>query len=474
MKYALAFTVALWLLSKANSKLLCFFVMCRSKRHPLYPQGQVEEPRIVVHPTSHCANQTSFLSLICIAYVGRETSYQPTTITWYNGANEQLANSSHVTIYSNIVLIDGLVFIESTLEARTIYSHLTGQSSCVVSNVIGQDRASWILMYESQPPVTVIVKPSSQIVNYTSTVRMICLALVHEELASDTIITWWGEFCQITNNTETAIYTSRISSGDLLFVESLLEICSVNYMHIGELSCVAENSLGRDIANWTVQPPVKYPPPRLALIQNNVLLNYGEMVNATCSASVGPQEAYSIDSLEIMWLDANGQQIIPIFNHTDIHREMFVIDGNVFITLTLEIDSLSHQYLGDLQCTVRSVFGTESANFTIQIYEILTSPQLILTPLNQSVDCRSRVTLTCVINAFPIPDVQWYFNGTSVDNRASNNVNINKYHGSAIGLNFTEAYLDICDFNDDNVGYYWCSALNMFGNYTTDQGVSIA
>ena len=123
-----------------------------------------------MHPTSHCANQTSFLSLTCIAYVGQETSYQPTTITWYNGANEQLANSSHVTIYSNIVVIDGLVFIESTLEARIVYSHLTGQSSCVVSNVIGQDRASWILMYESQPPVTVMMKPSSQIVNYTTTV----------------------------------------------------------------------------------------------------------------------------------------------------------------------------------------------------------------------------------------------------------------------------------------------------------------
>ena len=424
-----------------------------------------------MHPTSQCANQTSFLSLTCIAYVGQETSYQPTTITWYNGANEQLANSSHVTIYSNVVVIDGLVFIESTLEARTVYSHLTGQSSCVVANLRGQDRASWILVYDSQPPVTVIMKPSSQIVNYTGTVRMTCLALVHEESANDTIITWWGEFGQITNNTATAIYTSRISSGDRLFVESLLEICSVNYMHIGELSCVAENTLGRDIANWTIEPPVKYPPPRLTFTQNNVRLNYGEMVNATCSASVGPQEAYSIDTLEMMWLDTNGQQIIAIANQTDIYTEMFVIDGNVFITLTLEIDSVSLRYLGDLQCIVRSIFGTESANFTVQIYEILTSPELILTPLNQSVDCRSRVTLACVINAFPIPEVQWHLNGAPVDNRVSDNLDINKYHGSAIGLNFTETYLDICDFNDVNVGYYWCSAFNMFGNYTSDPGL---
>lgn len=438
----------------------------------IHSLGQGEEPQIVVSPTSQCANQTSFLSMTCIAYVGQETTYQPTSITWYNGVNEQIANSSQVTIYSNVVVIDGLVFIESTLEARTVYSHLTGQSSCVVANARGQDRASWITMYDIEPPMTITMKPANQIANYTSTLRMTCLALVRQEEANDTTITWWGEFSEITNNTETTIYTNRVWSEDLLFIESMLEVCSINYMHLGELSCIAENSFGRDIANWTVEPPVKYPPPSLTIFPSKVVLNYGEMINVTCNASVGPLEAYGIDPSEIMWLDTNGQQIMPIADQVNIYTATTMFGTNVFVISTLEINSIDPQHVGGIECAVESTFGTDTATFTVETYEILTSPELIITPwpLNWTVDCRSRVTITCTISAFPIPDVQWSFNSDYVDNGASDNVNINHYYGSTIGLNFTETYLDICDFNGDNVGYYWCSALNILGNYTSNPG----
>ena len=369
-----------------------------------------------------------------------------------------------------MVVIDGMVFIESTLEARTVYSHLTGQSSCVVANARGQDRASWILIYDNQPPVTVIMKPANQSVNYTSTVRMTCQALVHREVSNDTVITWWGEFGQITNNTETGIFTNRIWSGGLQFVESLLEVCSVNYMHIGNLSCIAQNSLGRDIANWTAEPPVRYPPPQTTITQSNVRLNYRGTLNATCNVSIGPQEAYRIDPTEFIWLDANGQQIMPIANEINIYRTTNIINGNVFMTLSLGIDSIGSQHVGDLQCVARSIFGRDNVTLTVEIYETLTSPELLLTPFDQSVDCRSGATVTCAIAAFPIPEVQWYFNGVRLDNGASDNVYINAYYGSAVGLNFTETYLDICDFGDDNVGYYSCSAFNTLGNYTSDAG----
>ena len=469
----ISFIGQLFMTELANSRVAtyvyAYMVSLYGVKFPfLHCIGQAEEPRIVVSPTSHCANQTSFLSLTCIAYVGQQATYQPTTITWYNGVNEQLSNNSQVTIYSNVVMIDSLVFIESTLEANVVYSHLTGQSSCVVSNTIGQDRASWVLMYDIQPPVTVTMKPANQIVNYTGVVRMNCLALIHQEAENDTVITWWGEFGQITNDTETTIYTNRITSGDLIFVESVLEVCSVNYMHLGRLACVAENAFGRDVANWTIEPPVRYPQPRLTLTQSNVRLSYGGMINVSCNASVGPQEAYNIDSSDIMWLDAYGQQIMPIDNQINVYQTVNTVGNNVFVTLTLGINSISANHVGDLECAVESIFGTDSATFTVQTYEILTSPELMITPLNRTVDCRSRATLTCIITAFPIPDVQWYFNGIYVDTSASDNVNVNHYYGSLIGLNFTETYLDVCDFNDENVGYYSCSALNVLGNYTSN------
>ena len=429
--------------------------------------GQAEQPRIVVSPSYHCANQTSFLSWTCIAYVGQQSSYQPTTITWFNGANEQLSNNSQVTIYSNVVVINGLVFIESTLEASVVYSHLTGESSCVVSNTMGQDRASWVLMYYIPPPVTVIVKPANLVANYTGAVRMTCLALIQQEQENDTAITWWGESGQITNDTEIAIYTNRVTSGEFIFIESLLEVCYVNYMHLGRLACVAENAFGWDIANWTVEPPIRYPSPRLTVTPSTARLSYGGTVNVSCTANVGPQAAYNIDPPEVMWTDVYGQQIMPIDNQIDVYRTMNTIGGNVIVTLTLGINSIGVNHVGDLQCVVSSIFGTDSATFTVQTYEILTTPELLLTPLNRTIDCRSRATLTCVITAYPVPDVQWYFNGAYVDTTASENVNVNHYYGSAVGLNFTETYLDICDFNDENVGSYWCSASNVLGNYTS-------
>ena len=436
----------------------------------MFLSGQAEAPSIVVSPLSHCANQTSFVRWICIAYVGQEAAYQPTTVTWYNGANEELANSSQLTIYRNVVVMDGLVFVESTLEANTVYSHLTGQSSCVVANARGQDRASWILSYDIQPPVTVTMKPANQIVNYTGTVRMTCLTLVHQEVENDTVITWWGEYGQISNDTDTGttIYTNRIWSGDLLFIESLLEVCSVNYTHLGRLSCMAENGLGVDIANWTVEPPVKYPPPTLTIIENSKLLSYGGMINASCNASVGPQEALSIDPSDIFWLDANGQEITPIPNQVNIYETTNTIGNNVFVISQLSINEIGPEHVGDLRCVARGIFGTGNAVLNVQIYEILKSPEMIMTPLNQTVDCTSRVTMTCAINAFPIPAIQWYFNNSIVESGAMDNIYINEYYGSTIRLNFTETYLDICNFNDDNIGYYWCSALNVFGNYTSD------
>ena len=241
-------------------------------------------------------------------------------------------------------------------------------------------------------------------------------------------------------------------------------------MHLGELSCVAENALGRDVAYWMLEPPIKYLPPRLSISQTNVLLSYGGMINASCNVSIGPQEAYDIDPSEIEWLDANGAQISTNPGEINIYTMTSNIGGNIFTTSMLQIERIGPQHVGNLECVVKGIFGTDSANITVQIYEVLTSPELIMIPHNQTVDCRSRLTITCVINAFPVPQVQWYFNSANIDNSASDNVYINDFYGSTIGLNFTETYMDICDFSDDNIGYYWCSASNILGNYTSDPG----
>ena len=295
--------------------------------------------------------------MTCVAYLGREATYRPTSITWYNELNEQIINSSQVTINSSITIIEGHVFMESVLVACTVYSDLIGQSSCVVNNIGGEDSATWSTAYDIEPPVVITTKPANQIVDYYTNLPMTCLALVHQEETNDTDITWWGESGQIVDTTETLIYTSRVWVENTLFVESTLVVCGVQYEHFGRISCIVENSLGRDIVKWRIDPPTDHLP-----------------------------------------------------------------------------------------------------------------PLIILSPVNQNADCRGRVTMTCVVNAFPSADIWWTLNDTYMDDQTSGGINVISNDETIFGLNFTEAFLEVCNFNDDKVGYYRCSASNIFGNYTSDPG----
>ena len=303
-------------------------------------------------------NLTTPQRITCIAYLGRETTYQPTNFAWYNSLNERISNSPHVTINTSISIIEGHVFIESVLLACQVYSDLIGQTSCVVTNVGGEDRAEWNTAYTTEPPVVITTKPANQIVDYYSYLEMTCLTLINQEEANDTQITWWGEFGQLTDTEDTLIYTNRIWAENTLFIESTLVVCGVEYEHFGRLSCIAQNSLGRDIVNWNIDPPTVHAP-----------------------------------------------------------------------------------------------------------------PLVIMGPINQTVDCRGRVTLACVVNAFPTADVWWTFNDTyMIGNEMNDNVMIKSNDNTIFGFNFTEAFLNLCNFNNDNVGYYQCSASNMFGNHTSIPG----
>lgn len=247
--------------------------------------------------------------------------------------------------------------MESALVACTVYSDLIGQASCVVTNTGGEDSASWSTAFDIQPPVVIATKPATQIVEYYSDLQMTCLAVVNDEETNETDITWWGEFGQIVDTDETLIYTSREWVENTLFVESTLVICGVEYENFGSISCRAENSLGRDVVKWRIDPPIDHLP-----------------------------------------------------------------------------------------------------------------PLIILSPVNQNADCRGRVTLTCVVNAYPSADVWWTFNDTYMDEQIATGYNVITNDETIFGLNFTEAFLEVCNFNDDKVGYYRCMASNIFGNYTSNPG----
>ena len=423
-------------------------------------------PRIIVSPVSQRINYTSPLRMTCIAYLGRETVVDSSSsLSWYTEAREVITNSTQVNVYSTAVVRQGLVFMESILEACAVYSNLVGELSCGVMNGGGEDSARWNITYDVGPPVIVVSKPASQVVNYTSALQMNCTSLVLREESSDSNIAWWVENTQIRNSSETLIYTNRERVGNMVFIRSTLVVSRITYSHLGELSCIAENSLGRDVATWTLTPTVEYPPPIVTTTSGTKLVYFGEPINATCTANVGPIKAYNMYPSMIVWFDTYGQQIRPATNQIYINTSVTIVGGNTILESTLLINRVDVQHVGVLECQVDNLFGIDYATVSVNTYEALRAPRLLLAPVNQTIDCRSRVTLVCVVNAFPLPDIWWTFNDIRVD---PGNANILENGVSRFGQNFSESYLDICEF--EQPGYFKCSASNSLGNATSNPG----
>ena len=407
--------------------------------------------------------------MICVAYVGSDTERQPDSLAWFTERNELIINSSQITIYNTVLTRQGQVFVESILEACSVSSYLIGQLSCRVSSVGGEDNARWNITYDIAPPIIIVNKPTSQVVDYTTTLRMNCTALVVNEVASDSNITWWTESSQVYNRSGTTIYTRRVRNGNMLYVQSVLTISSISYLHLGEFTCRAENSLGRDIAWWTITTLIEYPAPSLTVTPTAMLVNFRDTVSARCTANIGPQRAYNIDPSMIMWLDVYGKPIQPSTNQIYINGSMSIVDGNIILESTLLINSIDFQHVGYLVCQVENAFGADYATINVDTYETLTAPLLLVAPVNQTVqDCRSRVTLACIVNAFPTPDIWWTFNDVYIDNETSTDFNIFESGVNGFRLNFSESYLDICGF--EQIGHYKCIASNALGNVTSNPG----
>lgn len=428
-------------------------------------------PRIIVAPASQQVNYTSPLRMICVAYVGSDTERLPDSLAWFTERNELITNSSQITIYNTVLMRQGQVFVESILEACSVSSYLIGQLSCKVASVGSDDTARWNITYDIAPPVIIVNKPTSQVVDYTTTLRMNCTALVLNEMTSDSSITWWAGPNQVYDSSKTMIDTRRVRNGNMLYVQSTLTIPSVSYQYLGEFTCRAENSLGSDIAWWTIATPTEYPAPSLTVTPTNTLVNFRDSVSARCTANVGPQAAYNIDPSAITWLDANENPIQPTINQIYITNRTSVVDGNVILESTMLINSIDFQHVGYLVCQVENAFGADYATIYVDTYETLTAPQLLVAPANQTVDCNSRVTLACIVNAFPTPDIRWTFNDVYIDNDTSSDFNILESGVNGFRLNFSESYLDICGF--EQIGYYKCVASNTLGNVTSNPGKSI-
>ena len=92
-----------------------------------------------------------------------------------------------------------------------------------------------------------MIAPESTSVNVGSTVLITCVASGD----SPTFITWSNQSePQLTNSSRVTIYEELVTEGGVTFVQSILEICSVQETDASNYTCSAENDFGTDSATF--------------------------------------------------------------------------------------------------------------------------------------------------------------------------------------------------------------------------------
>ena len=92
-----------------------------------------------------------------------------------------------------------------------------------------------------------MIAPESTSVNESSTVFFACVASGD----SPTFITWSNQSqSQLTNNSRVTIYEELVTVGGVTFIQSVLEVCSVQEADASNYTCSAENDFGTDNATF--------------------------------------------------------------------------------------------------------------------------------------------------------------------------------------------------------------------------------
>jgi hypothetical protein len=205
----------------------------------------------------------------------------------------------------------------------------------------------------------------------------------------------------------------------------------------------------------------------LVITPTSYNVDYGSTVLMTCVAYLGP-DTEDHSSAAISWSDPSGQQLS---NDSDsmvtIYTETETQNGIVFLESIIEICSVGVAHSGQFSCSAANSIGSESFSWNISFTEEITTPQLVVTPVNQDVNYGDTVLMVCVANGFPEPEITWSRNGELLDPASSDLISIYTETVSEVGLNFTESILEICGVGVDDIGTFTCTATSDAGTVTS-------
>ena len=213
--------------------------------------------------------------------------------------------------------------------------------------------------------------------------------------------------------------------------------------------------------------------PQLVITPNDQYLYHREPLRLTCVASAGSEVSYGSDPTDIIWIDADGQLILPLSAQNEsritISKRVDTIESIVFIESTLEICSASYEHYGRMSCIARRAVGADTASWSVIPLDV-SAPQLIISPNSFLVECKTEITMTCTTYADPLANITWIFNGTAIVDTVNDLFSIYQRNEELAGRVFSESFLKVCSFNSDNIGNYQCTTTNPIDTATSTQG----
>ena len=204
------------------------------------------------------------VSLVCTA-TGRPYA----TIQWYKDGTE-ITNGSLTSIYNEQFDGNGLLFTSSILEVCSVGPDDRGTYSCVASNFAGNDSVDFEVQVQAgkfkrichtqnigdftdifvciSAEATVVISPVDYTIDESVTMVAVCVGTGFPQPS----ISWSLDGVPLENSSRVTIYEEVIEESGITFVQSFLEVCSVDFMDAGLYQCTVANRLVNASSNFTL------------------------------------------------------------------------------------------------------------------------------------------------------------------------------------------------------------------------------
>ncbi|KAF3835345.1 hypothetical protein F7725_027903 [Dissostichus mawsoni] len=212
----------------------------------------------------------------------------------------------------------------------------------------------------------------------------------------------------------------------------------------GVYGCLASNQAGTDTVT-SILTYIESPVVTVAL--SDILIGIGETTVMACSASGIPQP-------DILWYKGDVQL------HSSSFLEVDALGGTLTIKETQDVDA------GDYTCAAVNAAGTSSAKISL---DVGAQPEFTREPSDVGSDIGSNVTLLCLAQGHPEPQVSWRReDGLPIFNRRRTHGTVTQSTGA---LRITSEFL--CELWVEDEAVYICEAQNHFGRIQAQARITV-